>query len=397
MAIKPYIDETGIHIPEYHEILDDLKSKWREIFGADLYLEADSQEGEMLQIFALGLYDAYQFSSAAYQGFSPQTAQGMGLSRMVKLNGLRRRGATKSYADVRVVGVAGTEIIGGIVEDIAGQRWNLPPSVTIPYEGEILVTATAQEAGAIRAQPGEISKIATPTRGWQTVENPEAAIAGVAVESDAELRLRQTHSTALPSLSVFEGIVGAVWNIDGVSRMRGYENDTNVTDANGIPPHSISLVVDGGDAQEITEAIRAKKTPGTGTYGAITIPITDRYGLVTRISFFRPAVVDVKIMIRLKIKSGYSADIEDKVKSNLVAYVNSLGIGNSVLLSKLYLPIDLADTNAASNFAAPGEPRFEVLELQMMRNPPYLPVNLNIAFNEVALLEAGDIDIVTTL
>ena len=41
MAIKPYIDETGIHTPEYQEILDDLKAQWREIFGDDLYLEAD--------------------------------------------------------------------------------------------------------------------------------------------------------------------------------------------------------------------------------------------------------------------------------------------------------------------------------------------------------------------
>jgi uncharacterized phage protein gp47/JayE len=397
MAIKPYIDETGIHTPEYQEILDDLKARWREIFGADLYLEADSQEGEMLQIFALGLYDAYQFSAAAYQGFSPQTAQGMGLSRMVKINGIRRRAATKSYADVRIVGVAGTEIIGGIAEDAAGRKWNLPPIVTIPYEGETIVTVTAQETGAIRAQAGEINKIATPTRGWQTIENPEAAIAGAESESDAELRLRQARSVALPSLSVFEGIVGAVWNIEGVSRIRGYENDTNITDANGIPPHSISLVVDGGESQEIAEAIYAKKTPGTGTYGAITVSVSDRYGLTARINFFRPIIVSVKILIRLKIKPGYSADIEERMKSNLVAYVNSLGIGNSVLLSRLYLPIGLADTNISQNFAALGEPKFEVLELTMMRSPPYFPSNLHIAFNEAALLEPDDINIVTTI
>jgi uncharacterized phage protein gp47/JayE len=397
MAIKPYIDETGIHTPEYQEILDDLKTQWREIFGADLYLEPDSQEGEMLQIFALGQYDAYQFAAAAYQAFSPQTAQGMGLSRMVKLNGIRRRAATKSYADVRIVGVAGTEIIGGIVEDVAGQKWNLPPNVTIPYEGEITVTATAQETGAIRAQPGEINKIATPTRGWQSVENPEAAIAGAAAESDAELRLRQTHSVALPSLTVLEGILGAVWNIDGVSRVRGYENDTDEPDADGIPAHSISLVVDGGDAREIAKTIHSKKTPGTGTYGAVTIPVEGKYMIVTPIKFFRPGIVDVMMMIALKISPGYGEDVKSRIKSNLTAYVNSLGIGNSVLLSKLYLPIDLADTNASSNFAAPGTPRFEILDLQIGRaGSNYLPRNLGIAFNEVAALDPDNINISTT-
>jgi uncharacterized phage protein gp47/JayE len=312
------------------------------------------------------------------------------------LNGIRRRAATKSYADVRVVGVAGTTIVGGIAEDVAGRKWNLPPSVTIPYEGEITVKVTAQENGSIRAQPGEISKISTPTRGWQSVSNPDAAIAGAAAETDAELRLRQSRSTALPSLTILEGITGAVANIDGVARIRGYENDTDAPDANGLPAHSISLVVDGGDAQEIAKAIHDKKTPGTGTYGAINIPVADKYGLVTAIKFFRPSVVDVRISMQLKIKPGYGGDIETKIKNNLTAYVNSLGIGNSVLLSKLYLPIDMADTNAERNFAAPGSPRFEIVQITASRHSFLMPANVNIAFNELAALSSEDITINTT-
>jgi uncharacterized phage protein gp47/JayE len=397
MAAKAFIDETGIHTPEYQEILEDLKSQWRSIFGDDLYLEADSQEGEMLQIFALAKYDADQAAVSAYQAFSPQSAVGAGLSRMAKINGIRRRAATRSYADVRVVGVAGTVIIGGIVEDTAGQKWNLPPSVAIPYEGETTVTATAQESGAIRAQPGEISRIATPARGWQSVENLSAAIAGADAESDAELRMRQAYSTALPSLTVNEGIIGAIANIDGVSRIRGYENDTGQADANGIPPHTISLVVDGGDVQEIARAIHGKKTPGTGTYGDVEIPVGDKYGLVTPIRFFRPSAVDIKIAMLLKAKPGYGEDIATRIKANVASYVNSLGIGSPVLVSKLYLPIGLADTNAASNFAAPGEPRFEVLELQTSRGSSYLPQSVQIAFNEMPVLGTENIDIKTAL
>ena len=391
-----FIDETGIHVREYQEILDGLKAEWRAIFGEDVYLEADSQEGEMLQIFALARYDAQQCAVAAYQGFSPQTARGMGLSRMVKLNGIRRRSATRSYVDVRIIGAAGTEIIGGIVEDITGGRWNLPPTVTIPYEGEITVTAAAQEFGAIRAQAGEINKIATPTRGWHSVTNPAAAIAGAPVESDAELRRRQTRSVAIPSLTVMEGITGAIWDVDGVSRVRGYENDTNITDANGLPPHSTAHIVDGGELQDVAAAIHAKKTPGTGTYGTITAPVADRYGLVTPISFFRPYIVDVKIKILLKIKPGYGEDIATRIKSNLVTYINSLGIGNSVLISKLYMPIGLAETNAVAGIAAP-EPRFDVLDLRIARDSHFLPANVNIAFNEMAILGEEDITIETTI
>ena len=118
--------------------------------------------------------------------------------------------------------------------------------MVIGRSGEVTVTARAEDIGEIRAAAGDIRNIVTPTRGWQSVNNPTAAIPGAPVETDAELRRRQAVSTALPSLTVFDGTVGAVAQVAGVLRFRGYENDTSVTDDNGLPPHSISLVVEGG-------------------------------------------------------------------------------------------------------------------------------------------------------
>ena len=82
--------------------------------------------------------------------------------------------------------------------------------MTVPVGGSIVVTATAAEIGSVTAAAGTINKIATPTLGWQTVNNVAAATIGDAIETDAELRRRQTQSTMIPSLSVMEGIVGAV-------------------------------------------------------------------------------------------------------------------------------------------------------------------------------------------
>lgn len=397
MTIKAYIDETGIHIPQYQEIVDDLKKMWRSIFGEDLYLETDSQEGEALELFALCLNDAYQFCVATYQAFSPQTSQGAGLSRMVKINGIRRRPATKSYADVRIVGVAGTTITGGIVEDIAGQKWNLPPAVTIPYEGEIIITATAQESGVIRAQPGDINKIATPTRGWQTVENPSVAIAGRAAETDAELRIRQTISTALPAQTILEAITAAVADLDNVTQVRPYENDKDEANVHGLPPHSFSLVVDGGEAQEIAEAIHNKKGPGPLAYGDVIIPVTDSTGLVTGIGFFRPDIIDITVSLILRRLPGYSDEITIRIKDNLVAYIASLGIGNSVILSKLYAPIDIADYEGASadQIVSPRQAsRFEVMELLIAKTGETpASQNIPIAFDGMALLSAEDITV----
>lgn len=202
------IDETGLHLPDYPTVLEDVKARFRGIYGDDLYLGPDSQDGQLCAVFALALHDAYTLAGSVYNAYSPATAQGTGLSRMVKINGLRRKPSGRSTVDLRLVGQAGTVIRGGMAGDAAGKRWLLPDEVAIPQSGEITVTATAEESGDIRAAAGDIVKILTPARGWQSVGNPAAALPGAAVETDAELRRRQAISTALPSLTVFEGTPG---------------------------------------------------------------------------------------------------------------------------------------------------------------------------------------------
>lgn len=169
------IDETGLHLPDYPTVLEDVKARFRGIYGDDLYLEPDSQDGQLCAVFALALHDAYTLAGSVYNAYSPATAQGTGLSRMVKINGLRRKPSGRSTVDLRLVGQAGTVIRGGMAGDAAGKRWLLPDEVAIPQSGEITVTATAEESGDIRAAAGDIVKILTPARGWQSVGNPAAA------------------------------------------------------------------------------------------------------------------------------------------------------------------------------------------------------------------------------
>jgi hypothetical protein len=57
----------------------------------------------------------------------------------------------------------------------------------------------------------------------------------------------------------------------------------------------------------------------------------------------------------------------------------------------------MADTDASSNFAAPGEPRFEVLEIQTSRGSSSIPGNVAVAFNELVALGPDDIKINTSI
>ena len=385
--VKAKIDENGIHVPSYPERLEDLKNVYRGIYGQDIYLEPDSQEGALCAAFALRLYDADTLAASVYNSYSPATAQGVGLSSVVKTNGIRRDKSGHSQADLRVIGQAGTILKNGVANDDAGQRWLLPELVTIPASGEITVTAKAEKAGELRAGPGEIKNIATPMRGWQAVTNLQAATPGAAVERDSRLRQRQKISTALPSLSILDGTKGTIASLPGVLRSEVYENDTDEPDKHGIPPHTICAVVEGGNAQSIGDTLALKKGPGCGTYGDVLVNTRDKHGSPAVMRFFRSTNDDTGVFIRLQPLDGYLATTGQAARQNVVNYINSLPIGGEILLSRLYTPINASEPDVTRR-------TFDVLEVRIgPKGGVRIQANMNIAFNHAAACALDDVEL----
>lgn len=385
-----YIDETGYNFSDYTEFLNWLQDQYRTIYGADVYLESDSLDGQFLAILAKAFYDTASLGASIYNSFSPATAQGVGLSRNVKINGLKRQVASKSTVDLTIVGSSGTVISNGIATDSLSQKWLLPETVTIPSEGSIIVTATAENEGDVSADTGTVNQIFTPTLGWQTVTNVSAATPGAPIETDAELRVRQIASTANPSLTVLEGTIGAIANLTGVEKVRGYENDTSSTDGNGIPDHSISLVVSGGVVSDIAAQIARHKTPGTGTYGTTSQTVYDSHGMPLTIKFYRPTTVTVKAEVTIAVNTAWSSDYADLIKTAVANSINSVQIGDKVVISKLYLPAYLIGSAAGSSYT--------IVTLKISKSTdPLGTSDISLAFNEEAFCDAStNVTVVTT-
>lgn len=338
LGLSATVTAQGISAPDYQTILAKVTGFFQQIYGTDAYLEPDSKDGQMVALVALAIHDANNTAIAVYNSYSPSTALTDALSRNVKINGISRKGETRSTVDLVLTGTTGTTITNGSVRDDNGIVWNLPATTTIDGNP---VTATCNTSGAVAALAGTITKINTPTRGWVSVNNPTAATVGAAAETDAELRIRQTQSVALPSLTPFDAVDGALANIAGVTRHKLYENDTGTVDANGLPAHSISAIVDGGDATTIAQTIRGKKGQGVATYGTTTVQVPDYYGNPHNISFSRPVDVPVYVAITLRVFTGYTSQIGEDIKKAVSDYINSLKIGDSVLLSRIYSPANL--------------------------------------------------------
>ncbi|AIP97288.1 baseplate J/gp47 family protein [Salmonella enterica] len=379
LGLSATVTAEGISAPDYQTILDTLTSYFQQIYGSDAYLEPDSKDGQMVALVALAVHDANNTAISVYNCFSPVTGYGAALTSNVKINGIARKGATNSTVDLLLTGTAGTTITNGTVKDTNNVIWRLPASVVIGVDGAVTVTAICSNSGAVAALAGTITTINTPTRGWTSVTNPAAATVGAPAETDAELRIRQGQSVAIPSITPFEGVDGAIANIAGVTRHKLYENDTGKTDGNGLPPHSISAIVDGGDVTEIARTIRGNKGQGVRTWGKTSVTVPDKYGNPHIISFSRPTDVPVYGKITLKVFAGYTSQIGVQIQQAVADYINRLMIGDQVLLSRIYSPANLGVVSG-------GNARYyDIQELLIGKSPEAVAAaNINIAYDESA-------------
>lgn len=341
LGLSATITAQGISAPDYQTILDTVTGYFQQIYGTDAYLEPDSKDGQMVALVALAIHDANTMAIGVYNSFSPSTGLSDALTRNVKINGIVRKGQTLSTVDLLLTGTAGTTITNGSAKDTNGITWNFPATVSIGVGGTVTVTASCATSGAVAAVAGSITGINTPTRGWLTVTNPLSATVGAAAETDAELRVRQGQSVALPSLTPFDAVDGALANISGVTRHKLYENDTGSVDSNGLPAHSISAIVDGGDATTIAQTIRGKKGQGVATYGTTTLVVNDAWGNPHPTSFSRPTNIPIFVALTIRVFAGYTSQVGDQIKTAVAAYINALDIGDDVLLSRVYSPANL--------------------------------------------------------
>lgn len=387
----PYIDDAGLHIPTYQDIKDDLVTEAKKIFGEDIYLENDSMDYEYISAIALKMYDTLNSIVYVYNSRSPVTAIGSGLDTVVKINGLKRKAASYSTCVVTLTGIPQTVIKSGVVQDISGNNWNLSSNITIPEEGEIEVSAICTVLGSISALVGDINKIATPQLGWISVTNKVNAVLGQPVETDAQLRARQAVSTALPSQTLLEGTIAGIVSVEGVTRQRVYENDTNdnsETEENpyGLPAHSITAVVEGGLDADIAEQIYIRKGVGCLTNGTTEVQVINKYDITTPIRFYRPSYVDVDITVNIKKYAGYTDNVVDNIKNNILNYLNSLGIGDNLPTSLLWNSALIANPNLTS-------PIFSITSLTAGKHSSSQgPADIEINFNEVI---QGNIDNIT--
>lgn len=153
----------------------------------------------------------------------------------------------------------------------------------------VIATFLTEEYGKITLPYGIVTKMVNNVTGFTAVTNLLEPTYGRKQESDIELRQSYIAKSALRSNTMIESIVGELLNnIENVESASGYENDTDYVDSRGLPPHSIEIIVEGGDNSEIAQAILRRKAGGIQTYGSIEVGVPGVYGDTIPVRFNRP-------------------------------------------------------------------------------------------------------------
>lgn len=373
---EPYVDNSGMHIPTYTDIRDDLIGKMKNIFGQDIYIDEDSADYQHISIFAKKIYDMFSVALVSYNNRTPVTSVGVGLDNICALAGITRKPGSYSTVQLVITGNPSSVIENGVASD-GTNRWVLPVKVVIPNSGTITVEATCERKGNITALPNSINIIETPTYGWYSVTNNYSASSGTDEETDAKLRKRFAISTSSPASCVFDSMQAALLAVPDVTKIKCYENDTSET-VGSFPPHSITCIVEGGDNEEVATAIYYIKTPGCYTNGTTAVPLLSENGNITTIRFSRPVTKDVYAEIDVTPLSGYSTNTSDEIVEAVTKYINELEIGSSIPWTSI-LTVSLTELVGAQN------PTFTVSTVKLGFSADALSTqNLQLDYNGVA-------------
>jgi len=323
------IDATGIIPTTLSEYQTLLRSAFSSAFGSNIDLSAKSPQGQFVDNLALSMSqsdDAVVSVAGAINIFRAFNSQLEGLAAIL---GINKNIATSTIVTVTLGGTPGTTIPqGSRSRSDAGDLYSLNDATQLDAFGVASATMSALNTGPIVLLAGQLNSVVDVVPGWETVTNIVDGATGRNIESDTAYRQRYFVELFKNALSVLDSIISGISEKDNVTEVIGVENDTDavITIQNiDIDPHSIAMVVEGGIDQDIADAIRLKKTGGTGTTGTTTVsdpPNAD-------INFFRPSYIDIEITITTTPGLSFPANGLQLLKDRVLNYINGISLIDS--------------------------------------------------------------------
>lgn len=340
--------------------LEDILAQYAADAKAEISTSADTSSSSPLgQIFGVvgkTCSEIWDLGPVVYRVVDPSAASDDALDAVSEITGTTRTPALRSYV-VGTMGLnAGVSVPAGSIAQVLGNpnvRFSLvgpepsPGAPVVPgpvvsvlagnYVGRWECTVT----GPVAANAGTLTVIVTPVTGWNSITNVADAVRGENKELDSALRARREDELAAEGSSPVDAVRAEILRLPGMQSVTVFENEDDVTDANGVPPHSLEcLVYDGPSSavpdNTIAQRIWDSKAGGIRTYGSTSGNATDAEGATRVMHFSRPTSKTVYFTISISVDASFGATGDADIKAALVAKGQPLRAGSDVILASFY-------------------------------------------------------------
>jgi hypothetical protein len=347
---------TGFNLKPTAQVINDIAAALLANLSPTLNLGAASALGQLIGIIGADQGELWQQLQAIESAFDPNKAAGDQLSSLSLITGTKRRGATNSVAKSCTVNInPGTYAAGALTSYPVGNPAAVFANVTpVTNSGgsaaNFSVDFKAITAGPVLAPANTLTVIASPISGFNSITNPTDALVGLGLASDAELRQSRAAAIQGGGSSTAGAIRSAILNNLGVSNggdvinCTVVNNDKDITDVNGLPPHSFEAIVVGALSDVTADAaiaaqIAATKTAGDTAFGFNrSIIVNDSQGNPHNIGFTRPTTIPIYVAITVQRDplSPYTPTVA-AIQAALVAWAQAaLGAGGqSVIIERI--------------------------------------------------------------
>lgn len=434
------------------DIVTSLDAKARAAIGQSLDISARSLLGQLVTIFAGELAEPWEAIEDVYSSRSPDMATGAALVDLASVTGTTPEGAESSTVTETLTGTAGTPIAAGFVvsvqdrtdsrfataEDtalVAVSSWQtshayalgaraknggkvyqctqagtsaasggpsgtgttiIDGSVVWTYlgdgDGAVDVSMLSEKQDVITAPARTLSRIETPILGVSSAINLLDADVGHPAEEDSDLRLRRELELRASGNASLDSIRAKVSAVNGVQSVSVFQNDTDETNGDGIPPHSVEVVVDldAGPPSDVEDLIRSaifqSVAAGIRSYGTESGSVVDASGNSQTVAFSYLEEVPAYVTLELEVTSDFPSDGDALVTQKLLEFEAQRLVGGYDLV---------AAQIAAIAFEVEGV--FNIADVQVGETDPASGNRVSVNTRQKVTLDTGRISVSHTV
>lgn len=239
--------------------------------------------------------------------------------------------------------------------------------------------------GAIDSNVGTITQLIHTITGFDGAINDVPVSVGNDADTDETLRQRWSASLYNRGSASIQAVKAKVLDCIGVNKAVVIENVGDITDEDGLLPHSIEVIVSGGNNEDIANAIYLTKSGGIQTNGTQVVEIKDNLTTKTYpIRFNRPTTkpIFVKVDVYGYTEEDWSSANVNQIKQAIIDYGGQLSFGDDVINQRFYGPI-YSSTKGIGR-----------IEVQMSTDGvTYSTSNVPVSIREVATFGYSDIKV----